>query len=86
MVYYSNNYSLETRLQSQDRIHRIGQNNKCTYIDLVVPQTVDEAILKRLKEKKELSNMVLDDLIEIIKWQKHQQLTDPCFTKMNEKY
>ena len=67
MVYYSNNYSLETRLQSQDRIHRIGQDNKCTYIDLVVPQTVDDAILKRLQEKKELSNMVLDDLIEIIK-------------------
>lgn len=67
MVYYSNNYSLETRLQSQDRIHRIGQNNKCTYIDLVVPKTVDEGILSRLKEKKELSSMVLDDLIEIIK-------------------
>ena len=67
MVYYSNNYSLETRLQSQDRIHRIGQNNKCTYIDLVVPNTVDDAILKRLKQKKELSSMVLDDLIEIIK-------------------
>ena len=66
MVYYSNNYSLETRLQSQDRIHRIGQNNKCTYIDLVVPNTVDEGILSRLKEKKELSSMVLDDLIAII--------------------
>ena len=67
MVYFSNNYSLETRLQSQDRIHRIGQNDKCTYIDLIVPSTVDDAILNRLKQKKELSNMVLDDLIEIIK-------------------
>jgi SNF2 family DNA or RNA helicase len=67
MVYYSNNYSLETRLQSQDRIHRIGQNNKCTYIDLVVPSTIDDAILTRLKQKKELSSMVLDDLIKIIK-------------------
>jgi SNF2 family DNA or RNA helicase len=67
MVYYSNNYSLETRLQSQDRIHRIGQDSKCTYIDLVVPNTIDQAILDRLKQKKELSSMVLDDLIEIIK-------------------
>ena len=67
MVYFSNNYSLETRLQSQDRIHRIGQNNKCTYIDLVVPKTVDDAILNKLKLKQELSSMVLDDLIEIIK-------------------
>jgi SNF2 family DNA or RNA helicase len=67
MVYYSNNYSLENRLQSQDRIHRIGQDNKCTYIDLVVPNSIDETILKRLEQKKELSNEVLDDLIEIIK-------------------
>lgn len=67
MVYYSNNYSLETRLQSQDRIHRIGQNKKCTYIDLVVPNSLDDIILKRLMQKKELSSMVLDDLIEIIK-------------------
>ena len=67
MVYYSNNYSLENRLQSQDRIHRIGQDNKCTYIDLVVPNSIDETILKRLEQKKELSNEVLDDLIDIIK-------------------
>lgn len=67
MIYYSNNYSLETRLQSQDRIHRIGQDQKCTYIDLVVPNTVDDAVLQRLEQKKELSSMVLDDLIEIIK-------------------
>ena len=67
IVYYSNNYSLETRLQSQDRIHRIGQDKKCTYIDLVVNNSLDEIILKRLMQKKELSSMVLDDLIEIIK-------------------
>jgi SNF2 family DNA or RNA helicase len=67
MVYYSNTYSLENRLQSQDRIHRIGQDNKCTYIDLVVPNSIDETILKRLEQKKELSNEVLDDLINIIK-------------------
>jgi SNF2 family DNA or RNA helicase len=63
MVYYSNNYSLENRLQSQDRIHRIGQDN----IDLVVSNSIDETILKRLEQKKELSNEVLDDLIDIIK-------------------
>ena len=67
MVYYSNNYSLETRLQSQDRIHRIGQENKCTYIDLVVNNSIDEVILKRLMQKKELSSMVLDDLIATIR-------------------
>ena len=67
MVYYSNNYSLETRLQSQDRIHRIGQDDKCTYIDLVVPNSIDETIIHKLQAKKELSDEVLDDLIDIIK-------------------
>lgn len=66
IVYYSNNYSLETRLQSQDRIHRIGQTNRCTYIDLVSPNTVDVAILKALTQKHDLSRSVLDQLIEII--------------------
>ena len=37
VVYYSNNYDLEIRLQSEDRAHRIGQTNKVTYIDLVTP-------------------------------------------------
>ena len=34
IIYYSNSYDLELRIQSEDRIHRIGQNDKCTYIDL----------------------------------------------------
>lgn len=65
MVYYSNSYSLETRLQSQDRIHRIGQTKKCTYTDLVVPSSLDEHILKALESKKDLSKAVLDDLTKL---------------------
>lgn len=66
MVYYSNSYSLETRLQSQDRIHRIGQQNKCTYIDLIAPQSLDEMIIKALLQKKDLADTVLDDLKELL--------------------
>ena len=35
VVYYSNSYDLEIRLQSEDRTHRIGQNNKVTYVDFI---------------------------------------------------
>ena len=35
VVYFSNNYDLEIRLQSEDRAHRIGQKNKVTYVDFV---------------------------------------------------
>lgn len=69
MVYFSNNYSLETRLQSQDRIHRIGQTNHCTYIDLVSEDTVDTTILAALKAKKEIAKTVLDDLREYIQYE-----------------
>jgi len=66
MVFYSNSYSLETRLQATDRIHRIGQTEKCTYVDLIIPNTLDRAILHALRTKKELSSAVLDDLKRMI--------------------
>jgi SNF2 family DNA or RNA helicase len=44
VIYYSNNYDLEKRIQSEDRAHRIGQKNPVLYIDLVAKGTVDEKI------------------------------------------
>ena len=61
MIYYSNSYDLEIRLQSEDRAHRIGQNNKVTYIDLVSPRTIDEKILKALRNKINLAGQVLGE-------------------------
>jgi SNF2 family DNA or RNA helicase len=61
VVYYSNSYDLEIRLQSEDRAHRIGQNNKVTYIDLVSPDTIDEKILKALRGKIDLAGKVLGE-------------------------
>lgn len=66
VIYYSNSYSLEDRLQSEDRPHRIGQTKNVTYIDLVTPGTVEERILKLLKHKQDLSHEVLDKFREII--------------------
>ena len=61
VIYYSNNYDLEKRLQSEDRAHRIGQTNKVTYIDLVAKDTVDEKIVKALRNKLDLAQEVLGD-------------------------
>lgn len=61
VIYYSNNYDLEVRLQSEDRAHRIGQTNKVTYIDLVCPGTIDEKILKALRNKIDLASQVLGE-------------------------
>ena len=64
MIFYSNSYDLELRLQAEDRIHRIGQDNRCTYVDLVVPGTVDEKILDALRKKVKISNEVLGEVKE----------------------
>ena len=61
VVYYSNDFSLEARLQSEDRCHRIGQTNNVLYVDLEVEDTVDTRILNSLKGKKELADLVVGD-------------------------
>ena len=60
VVYYSNSYNLEHRLQSEDRAHRIGQDDKVTYVDLVSPDTVDVRILKVLRDKKSLADTIIN--------------------------
>ena len=64
VVYYSNSYDLEIRLQSEDRAHRIGQDNKVTYIDLVSPGTIDEKILEALRSKMDIAGKVLGEEVQ----------------------
>jgi SNF2 family DNA or RNA helicase len=61
VIYYSNSYDLEIRLQSEDRAHRIGQKNAVTYIDLVSPNTIDEKVLNALRSKIDLAGQVLKE-------------------------
>ena len=61
VIYYSNSYDLEIRLQSEDRAHRIGQKNKVTYVDLVTPGTIDEKILSALRSKIDVASQVLGE-------------------------
>lgn len=61
MIYYSNGYDLEVRLQSEARIDRYGQTNKMTYIDLFTPNTVDEKIVDALLEKMNIANTILQE-------------------------
>jgi SNF2 family DNA or RNA helicase len=60
-VYYSNDYSLEVRMQSEDRAHRIGQEQKVTYIDLIAEGTIDERIVKALNSKIDLASQVMGE-------------------------
>jgi len=61
VVYYSNGYDLEKRLQSEDRAHRIGQKKSVTYVDLIAEDTVDEKIVKALRKKINIASEVLGE-------------------------
>ena len=60
-VYYSVNFNYAAYSQSLARIHRIGQKNTCTYIQLVVEKTIDERVYKALAKKEDLATTVVDD-------------------------
>ena len=66
VVYYSNGYDLEKRLQSEDRAHRIGQKNAVTYVDLIAPKTVDEKIRKALRKKINIATEIMGE--ELREW------------------
>jgi|ETNvirenome_2_30_1030614.scaffolds.fasta_scaffold13579_2 SNF2 family DNA or RNA helicase len=61
VIYYSNSYDLEKRLQSEDRAHRIGQTKTVTYIDLIAEDTVDEKIVKALRDKINIASEVMGE-------------------------
>jgi len=61
VIYYSNGYDLEKRLQSEDRAHRIGQKKNVTYVDIIAEDTVDEKIVKALRDKINIASQVLGE-------------------------
>ena len=61
VIYYSNDFNLETRIQSEDRCHRIGQTSKVLYVDLVVPDSIDVHIVKVLQSKITLAGRTLGE-------------------------
>lgn len=61
VIYYSNDFSLENRLQSEDRAHRIGQKNNVTYIDLIATGTLDEKVVGVLRDKKNVADLLTGD-------------------------
>jgi SNF2 family DNA or RNA helicase len=61
VVYYSNSYNLEVRMQSEDRAHRMGQKGTVVYVDIVTKNTLDEAILKSLVNKGKIAAKTLGE-------------------------
>ena len=66
MIYYSNGYDLEKRTQSEARIHRIGQKQNTTYIDILAEDTIDERIVKALRKKINIATQIMGE--ELKEW------------------
>lgn len=60
-VFYSLDFSFANYDQCRARIHRIGQKNTCTYIHLIAEDTIDEKVMKVLKSKKSMADIVVDN-------------------------
>lgn len=64
VIYYSNNFKLVDRLQSEDRAHRIGQEHPVNYIDLVCEGTVDGKIVDSLRSKFNIAAQITGDVLK----------------------
>jgi len=65
MIFYSRNFSLEYDIQAEARCYRGGSeiHNKITRIDLVTPDTIDEAVVQSLQNKKHIGYSVLKEMV-----------------------
>lgn len=63
-VYYSNSFSLEDRLQSEDRPMSQGVG-EVGIIDMIAPDTLDVKVIEALREKKNIADMVTGDNVGV---------------------
>lgn len=81
VVYYSNDWDYATRVQSEDRVHRIGQEDDVTILDLCAYDTIDERIIKCLSRKEGMVSAFKQKIgtaskDELRKWLKGLEDTD----------
>jgi SNF2 family DNA or RNA helicase len=61
MIYYSNTFSLEHRMQSEERAQMVGKVDRVAYFDLITLNTVEEKIVRALRDKMNLSDAITGD-------------------------
>jgi SNF2 family DNA or RNA helicase len=81
VVYLNNAYSLNTRLQSEDRTHRPGQTRAVSYFDILAEgpkgqRTIDHIVLKALQQKRDLADWTASAWLEALKEQDASPSTD----------
>jgi SNF2 family DNA or RNA helicase len=64
IIYYEPTLSSTTLEQSRDRIHRIGQTQKCSYIHFITKNSVEEDIYKALAKYEDFSERLFESYIK----------------------
>jgi SNF2 family DNA or RNA helicase len=62
VIYFSNSFSYEDRIQSEDRAHRTGQVNSVHYVDILSDLPIDKDIRQTLDKKQNMATFVSDRL------------------------
>ena len=70
IIFYSNDFNYATRLQSEDRVHRLGQKEVCHIYDIVMKDTIDEFIDDNLGKKGGLLKAFKKEIEEMKKKKK----------------
>ena len=60
-IFYENSFSLDSRIQAEDRNHRIGQDQPVVYIDLVASD-IDRKAIRALTKKQNVAEAIIDGL------------------------
>lgn len=66
VIYFSNTFSLHDRLQTEDRAHRIGQEEDVVYTNLIARNTIDATIVGALMNKKEIADIITGDTKDVL--------------------
>ena len=64
-IYFDRTLSLDDYLQSQDRIHRIGQTKNCFYYNLIIKNSVDEWVESLIDAKSLFAKLSIGDISNV---------------------
>lgn len=62
VIYYSNDWDWATRIQSEDRVYRLGQTERVNIVDICAGGTLDMKIMRCLSRKEGLSDAIKREL------------------------
>lgn len=60
-VFYSLDFNYANYAQALARIHRIGQRSACTYIHLLIENSIDEKVMESISAKDDLAKSIVDN-------------------------